>query len=99
VRIFISNSAFSDLESIKSYYKNKGVSHVGEQYVASIIDHIQILSDNLGIGRKVLEFDAEKIRELIHSPFRIVYLREKNSIHIISLWRSERLLVLSENEI
>ena len=87
------------MESIKEYYESEGVPHIGEQYVVSIIDHIQILSDNPGIGRKVPEFDAEKIRELIHSPFRIVYLREKNSIHIIRVWRSERLLVLSENKI
>ncbi len=99
MKIFISNSAFSDIESIKEYYENEGISHVGKQYVVSIIDHIQTLSDNPDIGRKVPEFDEEKIRELIHSPFRIVYLREKNSIHIIRVWRSERLLVLPENEI
>jgi len=67
VNIFISNSAFSDLESIKDYYKEEGVSYVGEQYVVSIIDHIQTLSKNPDIGRKVPEFDEEKIRELIHS--------------------------------
>ncbi|MFK5947294.1 MAG: type II toxin-antitoxin system RelE/ParE family toxin [Methylococcales bacterium] len=51
------------------------------------------------MGRKVPEFDEEKIRELIHTPFRIVYLREKNSIHVIRIWRSERLLVLPEDKI
>jgi len=98
VKIFISNSAFGDIESIKEYYENEGISHVGKQYVVSIIDHIQTLSDNPDTGRKVSEFD-EKIRELIHLAFRIVYLRKKNSIHIIRVWRSERLLVLPENEI
>jgi len=87
VKILISNSAFSDLESIKSYYEGEGVSCIGEQYVVSIIEHIQTLSKNLNIGRKVPEFDEEKIREFIHSPFRIVYLREKNSIHVIRVWR------------
>ncbi len=62
--------------------------------MVSIIDYIQTLSDNPDIGRKVPEFDEEKIRELIHPPFRIVYLREKSSIHIIRVWRSERLLEL-----
>ena len=98
MKIFISNSAFSDLESIKGYYEEEGVSYIGEQYVVSIIDHIQTLSKNPDIGRKVPEFEEEKIRELIHSAFRIVYLRKK-SIHIIRVWRSERLLVLPENEI
>ena len=96
MKVFISSSAFSDLENIKEYYKDEGVPNMGEQYVVSIIDHIQTLSNNPDIGRKVPEFDEEKIRELIHPPFRIVYLREKNSIHIIRVWRSERLLVLPE---
>jgi len=99
VKIFISNSAFSDLENIKSHYEGEGVSYIGEQYVVSIIDHIQTLSKNPDIGRKVPEFDEEKIREPIHSPFRIVYLREENSIHVIRVWRSERLLVLPEDKI
>ncbi len=99
MKVFISSSAFSDLENIKEYYKEEGVPYIGEQYVISIIDHIQTLSDNPDIGRKVPEFDEEKIRELIHPPFRIVYLREKNSIHIIRVWRSERLLELPEQEI
>ena len=98
MKVFISSSAFSDIENIKEYYKDEGVPYMGEQYVVSIIDHIQTLSDNPDIGRKVPEFDEEKIRELIHSPFRIVYLREKNSIHIIRVWRSERLLVLPEHK-
>ena len=96
MKIFISNSAFNDLESIKEHYEEEGVSYIGEQYVVSIIDRIQTLSDDPDIGRKVPEFDEEKIRELIHPPFRAVYLREKTSLHLIRVWRSERLLVLPE---
>ena len=91
--------AFSDLESIKEHYKEEDISHIGEQYVVSIIDVIQALSENPGIGRKVSEFDEEKIRELVHSPFRIVYLIEKSSVHIVRVWRSERVLVLPEHKI
>jgi plasmid stabilization system protein ParE len=97
VKILISRSAFSDLEAINKYYREEGVPHIGEQTIDSIIGHIQTLSDSPDIGRKVPEFNEEKIRELIHSPFRIVYLREKNSIHIIRVWRSERLLILPEH--
>ena len=99
MKIFVSNSAFSDLDNIKGYYDGEDVSYIGEQYVVSIINHIQILSKNPDIGRKAPEFDEEKIRELIQAPFRIVYLREKNSIHVIRVWRSERLLVLPEDKI
>lgn len=98
MKIFISNSAFNDLENIKEYYQEEGVPHVGKQFVISIIDHIQTLRDNPDIGRIVPEFDEVKIRELIHSPFRIVYLKEQSSIHVIRVWRSERLLILPESE-
>ncbi len=62
-----------------------GVPHVGKQFVSSIIDHIQTLRENPDIGRMVPEFDEPKIRKLIHSPFRIIYLREKSSIHVVRL--------------
>jgi len=74
VKTFISSSAFSDLEDIKKHYKKEGIPYIGEQYVVSIIDHIKTLDDNPDIGRKVPEFNQKKIRELIHPPFRIVYL-------------------------
>jgi plasmid stabilization system protein ParE len=99
VKISISSSAFNDLESIKKYYEEEEVCRVGDRYIVSMIAHIQTLKDNPDIGRVVPEFGEELIRELIHPPFRIVYLREKSSIHVIRIWRSERLLVLPESRI
>jgi len=98
VKISISASAFNDLENIKEYYKEEGVPDTGNEFVVSIIDHRQTLRDNPDIGRIVPEFGEAKIRELIHSPFRIVYLREQSSIHVIRVWRSERLLILPESD-
>jgi len=98
VKIYVSNSAYSDFESIKEYYEEEGVPHIGKQFISAIIEHVQTLVDNPDIGRVVPEFGEERIRELIHSPFRVVYLREQDSIHVIRVWRSERLLKLPENE-
>ncbi len=95
MKISISDSALNDLECIKDYYEEEGVPHIGTQFVVAIIDHIQTLGDNPDIGRVVPEFGEVKIREIIHSSFRIVYLREHGSIHVIRVWRSERLLRLS----
>jgi len=96
VKILISNSAFSDLEDVKGYYESEGVPEVGLRIVTSVIEHIQTLKENPEIGRVVPEFGKTKIRELIHPPFRVVYLREQHSIHIVRVWRSERLLELPE---
>ncbi len=98
MKIFISDAAIGDFEDIKRYYEEEGVPDVGKKFISSIIEHIQTLRNNPDIGRMVPEFDDPKVRELIHSPFRVVYLREKTSIHVIRVWRSERVLVLPENE-
>lgn len=96
MKIALSESAFADLEEIQKYYENEGVPHVGKQFVSSIIEHVYSLIDNPDIGRVVPEFDEPGIRELIHSPFRVVYLREQDSIYIVRIWRSERLLELPD---
>lgn len=94
MNVYFSNSALSDLESIKEYYIEEGVPEVGESFISSIIEHAETLVENPDKGRMVPEYQEPKIRELIHPPFRIVYLREVSSVHVIRVWRSKRLLVL-----
>lgn len=96
MKIHIADSAFADLQDIKDYYQSQLVPDIGDKLVREIIQHIETLPANPDKGRKVPEFNQQKIRELIHPPFRIVYLREIASIHIVRIWRSERLLVLEE---
>ncbi len=72
MKIFVANSAHSDLEGIKEYYVEEGVPHIGRKFIKAIIEHAQTLVDNPDIGRVVPEFGEERIRELIHSSFRIV---------------------------
>ena len=98
MKILISGSAYSDLEAIKEYYTEEGVPHIGEQFIVSIIEHIETLPANPDIGRKVPEFNTAKIREWIHAPFRVVYLREDQSIHVVRIWLRERLLKLENTQ-
>lgn len=92
--ISFANSAVEDLKEIKAYYLEQGVPQTGHDLVAAIIEHVEILSPHPDIGRVVPEFEDDSIRELIHPPFRVVYLRVNESISIIRVWRSERLLRL-----
>lgn len=94
MKVFFSESALSDLEEIIKHYSDEGIPHIGKAFVASIIEHTETLPKNPDIGRMVPEFQEPKIRELIHPPFRIVYLRESKSIHVVRVWRSERHLKL-----
>ncbi|BBU70858.1 hypothetical protein ICHIJ1_07770 [Fluviibacter phosphoraccumulans] len=55
-------------------------------------------TDPIEAGRVVPEFNLDNIRELIHAPFRVVYLRQATETVLIRIWRSERQLELPENE-
>jgi len=94
VKNCLTDSAIEDLQALQAYYDEQLVPQVGNRFVTEILDRIETLTDNPEIGRIVPEFDVDNIRELIHKPFRVVYLRETSSIFIIRVWRSERILVL-----
>ncbi len=90
----IAESALGDLDEILAWYSEQGVSDVGKQLVATILDRVQVLADHPDMGRVVPEFGQPFLRELIQPPFRIVYRREAERIRIVRIWRSERELRL-----
>jgi toxin ParE1/3/4 len=94
VRVQLTDSAVNDLRELLLYYEEQSIPQVGQRFVAEILDRIEMLSDNPDIARVVPEFSTDSIRELIHKPFRVVYLREPSTIFIIRVWRSERILEL-----
>ena len=98
MKITFSGSALEDLENIKEYYLDMGVPEVGGDFVVAIFEHIETLTDHPDIGRIVPEFNEKHIRELIHPPFRVVYLRGQALRQIVRVWRTERLLSLGENK-
>ncbi len=90
----LTDSAVNDLRELHLYYEEQLAPQMGQRFVTEILDRIETFIDNPDIGRVVPEFSTENIRELIHKPFRIVYLRELSTIYIIRVWRSERILEL-----
>ena len=94
MKVCLTDSAINDLRELHQYYEGQLVPQVGQRFVAEILDRIETLADNPNIGRIVPEFTTDDIRELIHKPFRVIYLREPSSIFVIRVWRSERILEL-----
>ena len=94
MKIRLTDSAVDDLRELQFYYNEQLVPQVGKRLVTGILDRVETLTNNPDIGRIVPEFDVDNIRELIHKPFRVVYLRESKSIYVIRVWRSERILEL-----
>ena len=88
MRVQLTDSAINDLRELLLYYEEQLVPQVGQKFVTEILDRIETLIDNPDIGRIVPEFSTDNIRELIHKPFRVVYLRESSTISIVRVWRS-----------
>lgn len=66
--------------------------------MAAILAHAGMLKRHPEAGRVVPELNVDHIRELIHPPFRVVYLRQAAAVLLIRVWRSERQLELPESE-
>lgn len=94
MKVSLSDSVLEDLENIKEYYLDLEIPKIGENFIIDIFEPIETLIGHPDIGRIVPEFNGKHIREFIHPPFRIVYLRGQASIQIVRVWRSERLLSL-----
>lgn len=98
MELHIAQSALEDLQAIQEYYREQGVSHVGDEYVTAILEHCEMLQLHPDAGRVVPEFNLDHVRELIHVPFRAVYLRQATEVVLIRVWRSERQLELPDSE-
>lgn len=96
VAIRFAESALADLDSIRARYAEQGVLDVGERLLGEIVASIEVLADHPDMGRIVPEFDQPFLRELIRPPFRIVYRRDPEHVRVVRVWRSERLLDLSD---
>lgn len=99
MKITIAHSALSDLQEIKAYYMAQGAPEIGQKFVNALLNNVQRLRDHPDSGRKVPEFNQDRIREIIHPPFRVVYLRNAASVNLVRIWRSERLLSLPDDKI
>ena len=95
----IAQSALEDLQAIQEYYRELDAPHIGDDFVTAILEHSEMLQLHPDAGRVVPEFNLDLIRELIHTPFRVVYFRQAKEILLIRVWRSERQLKLPNNKI
>jgi len=98
MELLLAQSALDDLQGLEQYYADEGVPDIGARFVSDILAAIERLIDHPDSGRKVPEFDQEQIREIILSPYRVVYLRESTSISVVRVWREERDMVLPGDE-
>ena len=96
--VTFAESALGDLEEASDRYAEQGVPEVGNRLVAEVFNRVEALADHPEMGPVVPEFGQSFLRELIHPPFRIVHRYESGRVRVVRVWRSERLLQLSEGD-
>ncbi len=92
IRVEFAQSARDDLRDIMDWYASQDVPEVGRRLAMEVIERVRQLERFPDSGRMVPEFDTTWLRELEHPPFRIVYRRDEESVTVVRVWRSERLL-------
>lgn len=92
VAVSFSNAAVADLEGIKRHYGELSAPEAAERFLEEIFKNIGKLGRFPSAGRVVPEFGVELLREVVVSPFRVVYRVDPGRVRIVRVWRSERLL-------
>lgn len=82
--------AFADLASIRDF-----IARDSEHYAALLVERLVASVDRLEnfplSGRKVPERPDEDLREIIHTPYRIVYRVVGSEAHILTVFRASRM--------
>ena len=65
-------------------------------FVTHLIERAERLSQFPRAGRKVPEFDAEHLREIIEKNYRIVYRVTARRIEILTVFEAHHLLPISD---
>jgi len=90
-QIIWSPQALRDVESIRTYISQDSP-RVAELVVGRIIRAVERLKSFPESGRKVPERNDPEIREVIESPYRIVYRLRMGEVEIVTVFRASRLL-------
>jgi toxin ParE1/3/4 len=84
VKVHWTHTAEEQLDSIYSY-----IALHSKEYAQRMVDRITRRSWQIGefplSGRKVPEFESDKIREIIEPPYRIIYLIKSDQVDIIAV--------------
>ena len=82
--------ALSDLKDLADYI-SKDEKHYAKLQVIRLKSSVEILKNQIEIGRIVPEFDRENLRQIIEGNYRIVYkIVNKDRVDILTIHHSSR---------
>ena len=90
-KIVITKPAIADLEHLVSFI-SRDKPKAGEQFGFELVEKAMSLVEHPFLGRVVPEFKIDRLREVIHRPYRIIYrVHEKQKIiEILRIWHAAR---------
>jgi toxin ParE1/3/4 len=91
IRVVWSRRALADLEAIAEY-----IAADSPAYANAVVREVVLLTHKLHqfprSGRKVPEFDDDKIRELLAYSYRVIYRVEETEVLIAAVVHGKRML-------
>jgi len=91
MRIVWTEKAEKQLDQIFQYIASDSTLYA-HRTVGQIIEQAENISPHPRKGRKVPEYERDDIREVLHHPYRIIYLLKDGTIEILSIIHGARLL-------
>ena len=89
MKVLWTESAVADLHAIEAYISRHSPRYASAM-LRRIIERTDALSQHPLIGSMVPEFEAESLRELLESPYRIIYQVTPDHIDIIAIVHAAR---------
>lgn len=89
MKVLWTESAVADLHAIDAYISRHSPRYASAM-VRRIIDRTDALSQHPLIGSAVPEYETESLRELLESPYRLIYQVTPEHINIIAIVHAAR---------
>ncbi|MGD0759802.1 MAG: type II toxin-antitoxin system RelE/ParE family toxin [Candidatus Sulfotelmatobacter sp.] len=90
-RVAWSRRALQDVEAIADYIAADSPTYAGI-VVKKVVNQTQMLAKFPRAGRKVPEFDDEKVRELVVYSYRLIYRLQDDEVVIAAVIHGKRML-------
>lgn len=91
MKIKWTKEALTNIKNIEDYISQDNPT-AAIKLTDKLISLVEDLIDFPQKGRIVPELSIDRIREVLHKSYRIVYLIKKNSINILTVFESHKLL-------
>jgi plasmid stabilization system protein ParE len=89
VRVFWTDAALGQLESIRDYF-----ARTSPEYAQRLVERIVNCSERIAAfprsGRMVPEYEIDEVRQVIEGQYRIIYLIKDDQIEILALIHTSR---------